>query len=63
MEAGTPALGLQSLSHWTTREVPPLGFLTVHLGSSLGRVLANHSRERGSAMQLEAAPSHQLGAL
>ena len=54
-------MGLQSLSHWTTREVPPLGFLRVHLGSSLGRVLANHSRERGLAMQLEAGPRPSAG--
>ena len=26
MEARSPELGVQSLSHWTTREVPPIPF-------------------------------------
>ena len=26
IEPGTPAVGVQSLSHWTTREVPPCYF-------------------------------------
>lgn len=62
MEAGTPALGLESepLDHQGSSST---GVFGVHLGSPLGCVIANHSRERGSAMRLEAAPGHQLGAL
>ena len=37
------------------------GFLRVHLGRSLGPVLANHSRERGLAMRLEAGPRSSAG--
>jgi len=32
IEYGPPALGLKSLSHWTTREIPIFPFILMFLG-------------------------------
>ena len=41
MEPRPPALGVQSLSHWTTREVPEGWYLSVYFGGMNACVLSH----------------------
>ena len=49
IEPGLPALGAQSLSHWTTREIPSLPYWWLKLGPSSLELLGNTLLQPGKS--------------